>query len=357
MDFEEISYIAWFKSRQPAAVDLCRSGVEAFPLAELNLDWRNLELTGKNFYGYIPLLREIANKYGLGPNNVVSTLGTTHALFLVCAALLREGDEVCVEMPAYEPLLAVPRSFGGRLRRFMRPFETGFQPDIGGLEKDLTDRTRLVLLTNLHNPSGVYLEQDIVRSIAVSAGRRGIPVCVDEVYLDFMEGKKSESSFHLADNIIVISSLTKVYGLGGLRCGWILAKEDMVRKIRRIVDHTNIEGVFIGEQIAFQAMEKLKSIKDRNRERLSRNLDLIQSFIDSEGDLAWKKPDGGSVCFPRILKNLDGDDLARRLREKYNTAVVPGSFFEMPEFIRLGFSEDSTVLERGLEAVRAALKS
>ncbi len=356
MDFRTIDFLEWFKTKKKAKIDLCRSGAKTLFQNSLRLNFEELDVSGDNSYGFPPLLEAIASRHKVRKENVVVALGTTQALFLVCAALLGRGDEVLVEKPAYEPLTAVPRAMEAKVIRFERKFEKGYQVDLEGMISLLSPRTRLVILTNLHNPSGVFLTPPLIKNLAERAGSKGVRVLIDEIYLDFLKGAERETSFSLAENIIVISSLTKVYGLGGLRCGWILADTELVKKIRSIIEYVNGEGVFIGEQISARIFSQLYSLIEKNRELFERNRSMIKTFIQGEERLSWVEPAGGVICFPKVNAKLSGDRLASILLEKYETAVVPGSFFEEPQQFRLGFGVSSKILAVGLENIKKALE-
>ncbi len=354
MRFEAIEYIVWAKTRPKVAIDLCSSSVEQLKRKDLELDWEELEVSGENSYGYPPLLEAIAERYGVKVDNVVSAIGTSHALFLVCAALIEPGDDVLIESPVYGPLLAVPRAFGARVRRLERKYAEDYLFSMEGFEASLTPPPKFVLLTNLHNPSGALLSRSFLARIVRAAAKKNVPVVIDEIYLEFT--KDESTAFHLGDNVIVISSLTKVFGLADFRCGWILAQPRLAERMRKIVDYTNGEGTFIGEAIAHRMFVHLDKIKEKNRELIDRNKSLVKKWIDQEESLSWVEPADGVVCFPRVGSGMKGDKLAERLRDRYGTAVVPGRFFERPGHFRLGFGGDTKTLESGLARIREALR-
>jgi aspartate/methionine/tyrosine aminotransferase len=355
MRFKPIKYMEWFKTKSKVSVDLCSSGVENLALKDLDLGWKDLEISGDNFYGYPPLLQAIGERYGVSEDNVVSTIGTSQALFLVCAALLDPEDEVLVETPVYEPLLAVPEAFGARVVRLARRYEDDYQFSLEIVKRFLSPKTRFILLTNLHNPSGALIPRAHMKQVIQVARERNVSVIVDEIYLEFLDDEPT--AFHLADNVIVISSLTKVFGLGNIRCGWVLAQLELAKSMRRIIDFMHVEGVFIGEAIAFGAFGRLDEIKRKNREWISHNRALLRDFIDREDSLSWVEPADGVVCFPKIETPLvNGDILADVLRSKHDTAIVPGSFFGQPQHFRLGFGVSPNTVEAGLNNIRKVLR-
>jgi len=357
MKFDGIKYMEWFKSRSKTAFELCKSGVDSYPLNRLGLDWNELEISGENYYGYPPLHSAIADRYGVSSENVVNTIGTSFALYLVCASFLDPGDLVLVEKPAYEPLWAVPRTFEARIDRVERHYKQGFRLNLHDLEKKLDRKPKLLIMTNLHNPSGTMLDPNDLDAIVKLTAERKIPLVMDEIYLDFIAGRKKVSSFHRGDHIIVIGSMTKVYGIGDLRSGWILAQAEWAAKMRKIIDSMYVEAPFLIDQIALRAFPLLDRIRESHRSRTERNLAVIRDFIQGEPKLSWVEPRGGVVCFPRIEADLDGDELADILRREYDTAVVPGRFFDAPRHIRIGFGCAPEVISGGIANIRRALAS
>ncbi len=353
MRFKTVQYIEWYKTKSKVGIDLCSSSVTQLKKKDLDIDWDDLEISGKNFYGFPPLIEAIAERYGVKAENVVSTIGTSHALFLVSAALVEPGDVVVIEAPAYEPLLAVPTAFEAQVIRLPRRFEENYGFSLEELASLLTSNTKFVLLTNLHNPSGVLLPRPFLEKVIHLAAEKKVPVIIDEIYLEFLFGEPT--AFHLSDNVIIISSLTKVFGLGHLRCGWVLAQPDLVKRMRRIIDYMNVEGTFIGEKIAHQMFRQLDLIKGKTMAVIEENKTAVKDLVKQERNLSWAEPAGGVVCFPRIESGLTGDELAKVLKADYDTAIVPGSFFERPKHFRLGFGGDSKILAEGLANIRKAL--
>lgn len=357
MHIEPVRYMEWAKRHAPAKLNLSRSGLADLSLADLEVDRESLEISGEHPYGYAPLLEAVAARYRVEERNVLPVNGASQGIFFACAVLLEPGDEVLVEQPAYEPLLSVPRFFGAQIKRFVRRFEDGYALDLDGIRSVLTNRTKLVVLTNLHNPSGALADDRALTELAEAAGAKGAMVFVDEIYLEFLEAREPATFFRSAGNVIVTSSLTKVFGLGGLRCGWMLAPETIVGRMKRLMDLVSVEGVYIGEQISARAFSRLDSLRARSRPLIERNFALVRDFIGREKKLIWIEPAGGIVAFPRIEADVDGSELARILREKYDTSVVPGHFFEEARHFRLGFGAPAEELAEGLENIRKALAS
>src|SRR5215471_9003925 len=214
------AYIEWAKLHAGAKYNLAASGVKGVPLSELQVKLDELELSAAGNYGYPPLLERLASRYGVERRNVATAIGTSMANYLAMSAVLEPGDEVIIEQPAYDPMVEIGHYLGAVVKRIPRRPEHGWQVQIEELE-NLVDKTRLIVLTNLHNPSGALLAEETLRAIGDVAKRVGARVLVDEVYLELLFDRPFRSAFHLGENFLVTSSLTKAYGLSGLRCGWI----------------------------------------------------------------------------------------------------------------------------------------
>jgi aspartate/methionine/tyrosine aminotransferase len=346
----------WAKLVPPAANNLCRSGVDAPAWDELGVDPRDLALYGNHPYGHEPLLQAVAARAGTAPENVVIVAGASQAIFLTAAALLEPGDHVLVERPAYEPLLSVPRVLGADVSRIERRFEDGYSIDLDRLAESLTPRTKLLMLTNLHNPSGVFLSRDEIGAVAAVAARTGAYVFVDEVYLEFLSRPKGGTAYGAAENIITAASLTKAYGLAGLRCGWILTPPPLVPLFRHVVDHVFVEHVFMAEQMAARIFPRLDALRTRSQALIGPNHARLSAFMAAEPRLEWVEPENGIIAFPRVKAfSGSGDALARILKERHETSVVPGRFFEEPGHFRIGFGAAPEILGRGLTAIGRAL--
>src|SRR6059058_1640041 len=217
-------FMHWAKTRPRVKYDLALSGILNLPFPELDVKLNELELHGDNAYGYRPLVEALAAHCHVAPENVVTISGgTSMANHLAMAVLLEHGDEVLIEKPTYDPLLAIAEYLGATIKRFPRRFGDGFEIDIVELEKQITPGTRLIVLTNLHNPSSELVEEVTLRRIGELARDVGARVLVDEVYLEAIFANSPPPAVSLGPEFVVTSSLTKGYGLSGLRCGWIFA--------------------------------------------------------------------------------------------------------------------------------------
>lgn len=345
----------WAKKESSARYYLAASGMMSYPLSGLDVRLEDFEpINRPGDYGYGPLQQAIASHCGVGEENVVSALGTSMANYLAMAAILEPGDEVLVEHPTYELLLSVLEYLQADIRRFTRQASAGFALDPAEVERALTPRTKLIVIANLHNPSSSYAGEAELRSIGEMARRVGARVLVDEVYLEAAFDLKPRSAVHLGPEFVVTNSLTKVYGLSGLRCGWILAEPELVRRIWRLDDLFEVNAAHPAERLSVIAFRDLERVRARSQALLDTNRPLLNDFLASRDDLESRPLERGTVTFPKLLTG-SVDRFCELFRTKYEGTVVPGSFFEMPDHFRLGIPVPTESLRASLERLGAAL--
>jgi aspartate/methionine/tyrosine aminotransferase len=345
-------YLAWVKARKPGRYNLASSGTVPYLMAELAPRIEDIELTGPGLDGYPPLQAAIAAHCGVPTDSVVAASGTSMANFMVLGALIEPGDEVLVEEPVYEPLLAAAQYFRASIRRVKRRCDAYFQ--LPPLEDVVSHKTKLIIITNLHNPSSAAAPEATLRQYGEVAKSVHAHVLVDEVYLECMY-EKTSSAFHYGPEFVVTSSLTKAYGLGGLRCGWVLAEPVLAQRFWRIKDLVDPGAPHPAELLSVIAFKKLNQIGERAKTLLARNRELVREFLRSCDRLDCAVPDFGTCIFPRY-KSGDTQRLIDILRDRYDTDVVPGRFFEMPDHFRLGIGVETETLSTGLERLDAAMK-
>jgi len=350
----------WAKTRPSARLDLAGSNILPCSINDLPGVREAIAFEGKNENGYEPLLDAIAARYGVTPGCVTTAQGASGANFLAFAALLEPGDEVLVETPGYDPLLGAPRLLGARVNQFEREFAGGFALDPDRVRRALTPRTRIIIVTNPHNPSGVVADPAALEEIGEIARSNGAHVLLDEVYLDLAAaaapvGTTIERTFaQRGEPFVCTNSLTKSYGLSGLRCGWILSAPDVAERIRRTGDVVDGTGSIVAERLAVVAFKHLDHLLHRSLTLLAANQPILKRFLDSRTDLEWA-PSGGTVIFPRLKRVTDTTAFAERLLSARDTAVVPGRFFQAPAHVRIGFGGPTETLRRGLEVIADAL--
>lgn len=347
-------YMEWAKTRPAARWDLAISNVLGCSIDDLPGAAEALALSGRNDNGYEPLLEAIARQYGVRPAQVTTAQGTSGANFLVYAALLTHGDDVLVERPGYDPLMGAARLLGANAVQFERPAADGFALDPARVKAAMTPRTKLIVITSPHNPTSAVADPNALRQIGDYAAEAGAHVLVDEVYLD-ATAPTTPTSASFGDQFIVTSSLTKSYGLAGLRSGWILSSEAVAAKLRRARDVVDGTGSIVAERLSVVAFANLEKLLARTRGVLDTNTPIVRDFLRGRPELECPEPTGGTVVFPRLRTADDTSRFAARLLAERDTAIVPGHFFQAPGHFRLGFSGPTDQLRGGLEQVGAAL--
>jgi aspartate/methionine/tyrosine aminotransferase len=352
----ESAYMQWAKLHSAAPVNLATSAVAPLTLAELPLKLEDLELNAPGGYGDPALLERLARYTGVAPECIVTAPGTSMANYLAMAATFEPGDDVLIERPTYEPMMTTALFLGAKLRRFDRRGEDGFRLDPTEVERQMTPRTRLIVLANLHNPTSAPATEADLRAVGEIARAAGARVLVDEVYLELLFARRPRVAFQLGPHFLTTSSLTKAYGLGGLRCGWVLAEPELARRIWRLRDLHDVNSAHPAEGISVAVFDHLETYAARGQALLATNRALVDHFLDAHRELALLRPEFGTVL---TLRAPGGDAAAfcRRLREQYETSVVPGNFFEMPDCFRLGLGGDTATLREGLERLAAAVQS
>lgn len=344
----------WSKTQSRARFNLATSGVAPFPLRELPVDLKELEINGDNSYGYAPLQEAIAAHHGVDPECVVESAGTSMANHLAIAAIIEPGDEVLIEHPAYGPILDIAQYLQANVKRFRRAEENGWAIDPEEVRRCVTTKTRLIVITNLHNPTSVLTPESVLREIGDIAQSVGALVLADEVYLDAVYENTPRTSFHLGPQFVVTSSLTKVYGVSGLRCGWILAQPNLAWKMRRLNDLYSATPVYPGELLSVAAFQHLNLLRERARRIVEADRKLLRDFLKQQSSLSAVSTEWGTTSFPRIL-NGNPDAFLERLRSEFDTSAVPGRFFEMPDHFRIGMGVNTAMFAEGLSRVGCAL--
>src|SRR5262249_29656886 len=288
------------------------------------------------------------------PECVVEAAGTSMANHLAMAAILEPGDEVLIEHPAYGPILDVARYLQANVKRFPRFKEIGWAVDQVAIIHRITPKTRLIVITNLHNPTSTLTPNSVLRDIGEIARSIGALVLVDEVYLDAVYQRTPRTSFHLGPEFVVTSSLTKVYGVSGLRCGWILARPELAWKMRRLNDLYSATPVYPGQLLSVAVFKHLNLLREKARRIVEADRKLLLDFLTEESALSAVWTEWGTTSFVQAL-DRNADDFLRKLRAEHNTSAVPGRFFEMPDHFRIGMGVNTEMFAEGLKRIRRAI--
>ncbi len=346
-------YMEWAKTRPVPEIDLAGSNILACSLDDLPGAAEALSLSGANDNGYRPLTEAIGARYKVDPDRVTTAGGTSGANFLVLAALLEPGDDVLVERPGYDPLLGAARMLGARTVRFERTFEQGYALDPDRVRAAMTPRTKVIVITTPHNPTGAAVDPAALDEVGRIAERAGAHVLVDEVYKD-VTADSSPPAAARGDVFITTSSLTKSYGLSSLRAGWTIAAPAVSYRIRRARDVVDGTGSIVAERLAVLAFERLDALHARATALLARNKAVVEAFLASQPQLEWAASTG-TIVLPRIRGVADAAPFIDRVMREQRVALGPGAFFEAPAHFRLGYGGDTARLRDGLARVTAAL--
>lgn len=337
--FARTRYLTWalqFYGKVP--YDLASSGVPHVEANELGASQIDLDDAG----AFQELRRAIARYNAVAPEEVVPALGTSHAIFLAYAAMLSPGDEVLVESPGYEPLTRAAEGLGATVRTFERREEDGFRVVPERVAAAIGPRTRAIVVSTLHNPTGVRVDDATIRELAAIADARGAWVLVDEVYAAFDDladdGVFCRSARRLASNVVAVSSLTKCYGLGMYRLGWVLGPEAIVTGAEAAamatIGHLPLHHACLG----LAAFASIGRLSRRARDRIGGKREIVERWVRSLPNARWSSPREGLFG----LVTLPGrGDLLERIEARARAAgvlVAAGSFFGAPESFRISWA-------------------
>ena len=305
-----------------------------------------------------PELREaIAAVYDtIDPDEVVVATCAEEAIFLVYHALLGPGDRAVVETPCYESALQLARSTGAEVAEWHRAFAEGWGYDLDALGRRLTPGTRLLYVNQPHNPTGTLMDGATFDRLVGMVQERGIRLFSDEVYrgLEYAPGDRLPAACDRDQRAVSLGSVSKSYGLPGLRIGWIACHDEALR--RRVIDlkhYTTICASAPSEELAALALRHGPELLDRNRELVRANLDLLDGLLARQAaTFAWVRPLAGPIGFPRVTGAGDVDAFCARLAAA-GVLLLPGSVYDEPDHVRLGFGranlpEALAVLEKAL---------
>lgn len=345
----------WAKRYTPPKWDLTGSHVHPCTLGELPGAVEAVDLFERNDEGYPPLLRALARRFGVEPDRVTTASGATGAAFLALAALVRPGDKVIVEWPGHDSLSGTIRLLGAHVVDLAREWDRGFAVDPDRLAQSLTHDTKAIVLTNPHDPTGVYTTRRELLDIGALADAVGAKVIVDEVHLDALSGVDTTPSVALRDTFVSVNSLSKSCGLPGLRLGWMLADPETTRRARRVRDVVEGVGPVPVERMGVVAVGQMDRLLARAHAILQPNFAALAAFMDQRPELSWVRSAGGCVAFPRLGGGADSDVFVRVALRDFAVGLVPGSLFGYSQSFRISIGVPGEILAGGLEALGKAL--
>jgi aspartate/methionine/tyrosine aminotransferase len=347
-------------------MDLSESGIRPVTLrelAEMGLDLDTVLDTPLGYSqsnGTIPLREELAAIYpGATPDHIEVTNGTSEANYLLALTLLREGDEVALEVPNYMQLWGVPQSLGAKVNTFRLRIDHEWEPDWDEFERAVTPRTRLVYISNPNNPTGAVLSEDAMRRIVARCEETGAWLLADEVYLGAeIAGERTRSFWGMSDRVIVTSGLSKAYGIPGVRIGWLVGPPELAAETWAQHDYLTIGPNKISDAVARVAVraENREKLYARTRAILQHNLPILREWAASFGGfLTFREPRAGALCLMRYGSATPSVPLCERIRVNQSVLIVPGSQLGLEGFLRIWMGGKPEFLREGLRRIGVEL--
>lgn len=355
-------YMHWAKTRPVTEFDLAASNMLAAGIDDVPGLRESVQLTAVNDEGYAPLKAAIGAHYGVDPDRVVHAIGCSGANFLVIAAHITVGDAVMMERPGYDPLAGACRLLGATVHYFDRRQEDAFAIDTDAMRRALTPQTRLVIITSPHNPTGATLDRATLDALDRFSADTGVTVLIDEAYLDITrllqaDPDRCPRAAAVSTRLISTCSLTKSFGLNGLRCGWAVVPPGTADRLRRVRDVIDGVGSAPADRMATHAFSHLNSLGARSLAHVRHNLDLVRAFLAAHPQLELTVPLDATILLPRLHGVTDASAFAARAATTFGVTVVPGRFFDMPAHIRLSVAGATANLAGGLARLSEALRT
>jgi aspartate/methionine/tyrosine aminotransferase len=367
--FAQTAYSAWYRE----LFELMRGGSRGLMLSDSTIaepaqllyesSRRALEGGSERIHstfgwGSPLLLDAIARRYGVAAESILTTTGCTSALRHLFSTFLGPGKRVLIERPYFD-LLPRLAEYRGAAVDYLERAPPGYGVDPSRLAAALKPDTKLVVLTNLHNPSGVFLEDVALAAIAKVVNARGIPVVVDEVYGDFVpQPRRAGPAATIDPCFISVNSLTKVYGLHALKCGWIIAAERWLERIRPVYAELESGSSKITHGIASLVLDEIGAFEAYWRGLLASNRPLVLEAAErlrAAGLIEGEVPEFGCMYFPRLTRIEDTRRFAAWAWERSLLGIAPGEFFGAPGHIRIGFGQPREQLAAGLAQLASCL--
>jgi len=350
-----------------AEIDIGSSGVENFSMAELrDLIGLNLEdldvvkFDDSPSCGKQSMRQVIADRWGDGdPEKVLTTHGSSEVIFLIMNALLQAGDEVVVLNPCYHALRNIAESIGCHLREWNLRFEDQFVPDIADAKKLINAKTKMVVVNFPHNPTGATLTPEQQQELIDAVSEVNAYLVWDSAFSELVyDSAPLPDPVLTYERAISLGTLSKAYGLAGLRVGWCLAVPELLERFVHWRDYTTLYLSPLIEAIAERAIEKADVLRDVRLTRARKNLEILAHWVEQHRQFVeWVRPKGGVTSFVRMHGVDDIEEFCHRLGREQGVMVVPGSCFHNPEYARFGFGGPTADLEEGLARVSLQLNA
>jgi aspartate/methionine/tyrosine aminotransferase len=299
----------------------------------------------------------ICARYGVRPECVVTSTGVTSALSMIAKAFVAPGDHVLVERPGFDLLGLTARDTGAQVD-YVERSAPNFRFDLSTIKSQLLPTTRLMMITNLHNPTGAHVGSEEIALVAAELARVNALLVVDEVYSDFARPYFEAPAATIAENIISTNSLTKVFGLHTLKCGWLIAAPELIGRLQNDLTEGDTGISKLSHAVAAHVLESPDSFDAHWKSILRASRPVMEHHAQNmiaAGLIDGLIPRFGCMYFPKVLGVNDTMGLARRLWERYDILVAPGEYFGAAGYIRIGFGGASAELDNGLLRLHEAL--
>jgi aspartate/methionine/tyrosine aminotransferase len=299
---------------------------------------------------------------GVKADDVLVTAGAAGALFMIATMLLSASDNLVVARPNYATNIETPRAIGCAISFVDLNFANRFRLDVEAVAAAIRPNTRLISVTSPHNPTGALMPGADLKALVALAERHGCRLLVDETYRDMTYGTPLPVAASLNPRAISVCSLSKSYGVPGIRIGWLITRDKaLYETLLAAKEQIGICGSVVDEAIAVRVLERRGALLDQAMTTIGRHLTIMREWVAREPLVEWVEPAGGVVCLPRLSGPATRDMAAfhRRLLAEHGTYVGPGHWFEVPaEHVRIGFGWPTEAeLRKGLAGISAALRS
>lgn len=344
--------------------NLSESGVHPIKLRELLIDnpeyfesMLETEIDYTHANGSPELRENIAALYSdCTPDNILVTVGAIEANYNAVHTLTQPGDEIAILLPNYMQIWGVAKNLGLKINTFNLCEDKGWKVDLDELKKAVTPKTKLIAICNPNNPTGYILTDEEMDAIVNAAAGVGAWILADEVYsgAERVRNEETSSFYSRYDKVVASGSMSKAYGLPGLRLGWSVGPAATIDDILRRHEYTTIStSVFSNKLAALALSDKVRPrVIQRTREYIRKGFPLLQQWVDDQkGTFKLVPPQAAAVAFLRYQLDINSTDLVNRLIQEKSVLAVPGDHFGMDSFIRISYGLPEDYLKEGLKRI------
>lgn len=342
--------------------NLAESSVHDAIFQDLKLNLNELVLAYGHHLGK-PELRELLSKRyaSISSDDILITAGAAAALFIVATSLLEKNDHLLVLRPNYATNIETPRAIGCEIDFIDLSFENGFEPDVNKIASCIKPNTRIISITTPHNPTGIVISEHVLKQLIQLAEKHNCLLLVDETYRDISPNGLPPLAATLSDRVISVSSVSKAFGLPGIRIGWIITKNKKIQEtFLAAKEQIFLCNSIVDEEIAFQFLKRQSEYLPAIQQKIAVNFKILDEWMKQHPYLEWVRPQAGVISFPRLKKEVrvNLDAFYDSLYHQYKTLVGPGHWFEMEKrYMRIGYGWPTTAaLQKGLENITHALE-